>query len=145
MTHVPYKGKPQALPDIVGGQVHLIFGNASGMGPHVKGGRVRGLAITSIQRSLSYPELPIVAESGVPEYEVVGWGGIIAPTGVPKAILHRLNIEVNKALATPTVKEQYVAAGNVPTGSTPEEFGAFVRREVVKWAEVIKSAGITAD
>ncbi len=145
MSHVPYKGIPQALPDIIAGQVHLIFGNASVMGPNVKAGRVRGLAITSATRSSSYPELPTVAESGVPGFEVLGWGGIIAPTGMPKAILNRLNVELNKALATSTVKEQYAAAGNIPTGSTSEEFGVFIKREVTKWAEVIKAAGIKAD
>lgn len=145
MTHVPYKGVPQAVTDMIGGQVHLMFGNASVMGPHVRGGRVRGLAVTSAKRSSAYPELPTVAESGVPDFEVVAWGGFIAPAGVPKAIVDRLNVELNKALAASTVKEQFAATGNVPTGSTAEEFGALIKREVVKWAEVIKSAGIKAD
>jgi tripartite-type tricarboxylate transporter receptor subunit TctC len=145
MTHVPYKSLPLAMTDIIAGQVHLMFGNASVTGPHVKGGRLRGLAITSAKRSSSYPELPTVAESGVPDFEVVAWGGIIAPAGVPKAIVNRLNVEVNKALATPAVKEQFAAAGNIPTGGTPDEFAAFIKREVVKWGEVIKGAGIKAE
>ena len=145
MTHVPYKVSPQGVTDLIGGQVHLMFDNASSIGPHVKGGRVRGLAITSAKRSPSYPELPSVAESGVPNFEVVAWGGIIAPGGIPKAIVNRLNAEVNKALTASTVKEQFAIAGNVPTGGTPEEFAAFIKREVAKWAEVIKGANIKAE
>ena len=123
-----------------------MFDPASSMGPHVRGGRVRGLAITSAKRSPSFPELPTVAESGVPNFEVVAWGGIVAPGGVSKTIVNRLNAEVNKALATSTVKEQFFAAGNdVSTGGTPEEFAAFIKREVSKWAGVIKDANIKAD
>jgi tripartite-type tricarboxylate transporter receptor subunit TctC len=146
MTHVPYKGISQGVTDMIGEQVHLMFNPASSMGPYVRGGRVRGLAITSAKRSPSFPELPTVAESGVPNFEVVAWGGIIAPGGVSKTIVNRLNAEVNKALATSTVKEQFFAAGNdVPTGGTPEEFAAFIKREVSKWAGVIKDANIKAD
>ena len=145
MTHVPYKGSPQGITDLIGGQVHLIFDVASSIGPHVRGGRVRGLAITSAKPSPSYPALPTVAESGVPNFEVIAWAGMIAPGGVSKSIVSRLNAEVNKALATATVREQYAIAGTVPIGGTPEAFAAHIKREVVKWAEVIKGANIKAD
>ena len=145
MTHVPYKGAPQGVIDMIGGQVHLMFDAASSIGVHVRAGRVRGLAVTTTKRSSSYPELPTVAESGVPNYEVTGWTGIIAPGGVSTFIIKRLNAEVNKALTTSTVKEKFSITGNVPTGGTPEEFAAFIKREVVKWAEVIKGANIKAD
>lgn len=145
MTHVPYKGSQQGVTDMIGGQVHLMFDVASSIGVHVRAGRVRGLAVTTAKRSSSYPELPTVAESGVPNFEIVGWGGIIAPGGISRTIVNRLNAEVNKALATSTVKEQFAVAGNVPTGGTPEEFAALIKREVIKWAAVIKDANIKAD
>ena len=122
-----------------------MFDTTPSIGPHIRAGRVRGLAVTAAKRISSYPELPTVAESGVPNFEVVTWAGIIAPSDVAKAIVYRLNAEVNKALASATVKEKFGINGNVPTGGTPEEFAAFIKREVVKWAEVIKGANIKAD
>ena len=145
MTHVPYKGAQQAVTDVIGGQVHLLFDNASSIGPHVRAGRVRGLAVSRAKRSSSYPELPTVAESGVPNFEVVPFGGIVAPSGVSKSIVNRLNAEVNKALASSSVKEKFGALGVMPTGGTPEEFAAYIKREVIKWTEVIKGANIKAD
>ena len=145
MTHVPYKGTQQAVTDMIGGQIHLMFDNVQSIGPHVRGGRVRGLAVSSAKRSSSYPELPTVAESGVPNFEVVPWSGMVAPGGMSKSIVNRLNAEVNKALATSTVKEKFSVLGNVPAGGTPEEFAAHIKREVIKWTAVIKDAGIKAD
>ncbi|MEQ1775552.1 MAG: tripartite tricarboxylate transporter substrate binding protein [Burkholderiales bacterium] len=145
ITHVPYKGVPQGITDLIGGQVHLIFDSANSIGAHVRAGRVRGLAVTTAKRSSTYPELPTVAESGVPNFEVVPWSGIVAPAGVSKAIIYRLNTEINRALATSTVKEKFAVLGSVPAGGTPEAFAAFIKREVIKWAEVIKNANIKAD
>lgn len=145
MTHVPYKAAQQGVTDMIGGQVHLMFDNASSIGVHVKAGRVRGLAVTGTKRSSSYPELPTVAESGVPNFAVEPFGGIITTGGVSKTIVNRLNAEVNKALATSTVKERFGAIGSVPTGGSPEEFAAFIKREVIKWVEVVKGANIKAD
>ena len=145
MTHVPYKAAQQGITDMIRGQIHLMFDNVPSIGPHVRGGRVRGLAITSTKRSSSYPELPTVSESGVPNFEVVPFGGMVAPGGLSKTIVNRLNTEVNKALATSAVKEKFAVLGNVPAGGTPEEFAAFIKLEVIKWAEVIKGANIKAD
>ena len=145
ITHVPYKTAQQATTDLIGGQVHLMFDNASSVGVHVKAERVRGIAVTTGKRIPTYPDLPTVAESGVPNFEVTSWGGFVAPSGVPPAIINRLNMEINKALVTSTVKEKFGALGIIPTGGTPEEFAAHVKREVVKWAEVIKGASIKAD
>ena len=145
MTHVPYKATQQAISEIIGGQVHLMFDPAASIGPHVKAARLRGLAVTTSKRSSAYPELPTVAESGVPKFEVAPVGGIVAPAGVSKAIVNRLNAEVNKALATAAVREKIVAMGPEPTGGTPEEFTALIKRDVAKWAEVIKGANIRAD
>ena len=145
MTHVPYKAAQQGITDMIGGQIHLMFDNVQSIGPHARSGRVRGLAVTTLQRLSAYPELPTVAESGVPNFEVVPFGGIVAPSGVSKSIVNRLNAEVNKALASSSVKEKFGALGVMPTGGTPEEFAAYIKREVIKWTEVIKGANIKAD
>ena len=145
MTHVPYKGTQQGITDMIGGQVHLIFDNVSSIGPHIRASRVRGLAVTTAKRSSSYPELPTVAESGVPNFEVAGWGGIVAPSRVSKIIIYRLNAEVNKALAKSIVKERFSALGTIPIGGTPEAFAALIKIELIKWTAVIKDANIKAD
>jgi tripartite-type tricarboxylate transporter receptor subunit TctC len=142
ITHVPYKGAQEAVTDMIAGHTHMMFSNASSIGPHVRAGRIRGLAVTRPMRSSAWPELPTLADSGVPNFEMTSWGGFIAPAGVPKVIIDQLNAAVNKALATSTVKEAFSASGTEPTGGTPEEFAALIKREVIKWAEVIKAANI---
>ena len=131
MAHVPYKGTQQAVTDMIGGQVNLMFDSATSIGVHVKAGRVRGIAVTTAKRSPFYPELPTIAESGVPNYEVTTFAGIIAPAGVSKAIVKHINAEVNKALATSTVKEKFGVLTSAPTGGTPEEFAALIKREAI--------------
>ena len=145
MTHVPYKAAQQGVADLIGGQVQLMFDSKSSIGAQVKAGRVRGIAVTGAKRSPTYPELPTVAESGVPNFEMTAWGGFAAPSGVPKTIVNRLSVEVNKALATPAVREKFAANGSVPAGNTPEEFTALIKRELTKWAEVVRSANIRVD
>jgi tripartite-type tricarboxylate transporter receptor subunit TctC len=145
MTHVAYKSGQQGVTDVLGGQVHLMFDNIQSLGPHVRVGRVRGLALSSDQRSASFPALPTVAEAGVPNFDVTGWGGIVAPRAVSRAIVERLNRGVNEALAVPAVREKFAVTGAVPVGGTPEAFGAFIRREVIKWGAVIRDAGIRAE
>ena len=145
MTHVPYKAAQQGVADLIGGQVQLMFDSTSSIGAQVKAGRVRGIAVTGAKRSPTYPELPTVAESGVPNFEMTAWGGFAAPSGVPKTIVNRLSVEVNKALATPAVREKFAANGSVPAGNTPEEFTALIKRELTKWAEVVRSANIRVD
>jgi len=145
MIHVPYKASQQGITEMIGGQIHLMFDNNQSIGPHVKAGRVRGLAVTSAKRSSSYPELPTVAESGVSDFEVVAFGGMVAPSGIPKAIVNRLNAEVNKALATSTAKDKFGALGNILAPGTPEEFSAHIKREVTKWTTVIRDANIKPD
>jgi tripartite-type tricarboxylate transporter receptor subunit TctC len=145
MTHVPYKAAQQGIAEMIAGQVHLMFDNASSIGGHVRAGRVRGIAVTGPKRSSAYPDLPTVAESGVPNYEVTIWAGIVAPAGVSNAIVNRLNEEVNKALATSTLKEKFGVLGTDPTGGTPAEFASLIKREVVKWTAVVKDAGIKAN
>jgi tripartite-type tricarboxylate transporter receptor subunit TctC len=145
MLHVPYKAAQQGIVDLMGGQIHVMFDNMSSIGVHVRAAKVRGLAVTSLTRSVSYPELPTMSEAGVPQFEVVPFGGLVAPAAVPRAVIDLLNTELNKALSSPTVQERFAVLGSVPTGGTPEQFAAVVRKEAHKWATVIKDAHIKAD
>jgi tripartite-type tricarboxylate transporter receptor subunit TctC len=133
---------PQALAVVVMGQAHVWIQGITVLEQHVKMGRIRGLAVTGLRRSPSFPDLPTVAESGLPGFEVAPWGGVVAPTGVPKAIVTRLNAEINKALATPAVQEKFLPLGVEVFGSTPEQFADHIRKETVKWADVVRRAGI---
>ncbi len=142
MSFVPYKGAQQAITEMIGGQVHLMLENIAALLPHVKAGRVRGLAVTSIARSRTAPELPTIDESGLPGFDMAPWSGLIAPAGIPAAVVARLNAEFNRALALPAVREKLFAMGLEATGGTPEQFEQHVRREAAKWADVVKRAGI---
>ena len=141
-VHVPYKGGGPALQETVAGQVQALFSIALAATPQIKAGRVRALAITSAQRSPVAPELPTVAESGYPGFEVIGWFGWLAPAATPKPIVDRLNREIVKALAVPEVKDRLLNLATVPVGGKPEEFARFIRSEHDKWARVIKAAKI---
>ena len=141
-VHVPYKGGGPALQETVAGQVQALFSIALAATPQIKAGRVRALAITSAQRSPVAPELPTVAESGYPGFEVIGWFGWLAPAATPKPIVDRLNREIVKALAVPEVKDRLLNLATVPVGDKPEEFARFIRSEHDKWARVIKAAKI---
>ena len=142
MSFVPYKGTQQAITEMIGGQVHLMFENIAAVLPHVRAGRVRGLAVTSAVRSRAAPELPTIDESGVSGFDMVTWSGLIAPAGVPTAVVARLNTEFNKALALPAIRDKLLAMGLEATGGTPEQFDQHVKREAAKWADVVKRAGI---
>lgn len=142
ILHVPYKGGAQAATDAMSGFVQILFDPTSSLAPHVTSGRLRGLAVTGPKRIKPFPNLPTVAESGLPGYEVTTWGGIIGPAGMPKNIVARLNEEVQKAAKSPTVIERFAALGSDPVSTTPEQFTEFIRKEYLKWAEVIKRAGL---
>ncbi len=144
IVHVPYKGSPQGITDLIAGQVHLMFDNLTSISPHVRAGRVRGIGVSSLKRSPIFPDIPTVAET-VPGYETNAWGGIVVPVGTPKAIVMKLNAEINKALQSPTLKERYASIEAEPVGGTPEQFAAFVKKETVKWAEVVKKSGAKLD
>lgn len=141
-VHVPYKGGGPALQETVAGQVQALFSIALAATPQVKAGKVRALAITSAQRSPVAPELPTVAESGYPGFEVIGWFGWLAPAGTAKPVVGKLNQELVKALSVPEVKDRLLSLATVPVGDKPEEFGAFIRSEYEKWGKVIKAAKI---
>jgi tripartite-type tricarboxylate transporter receptor subunit TctC len=141
MMHVPYKAAQGAITDIAAGQIHLIFDNMPSVVPHVKSGRLRGLAVTSLARAPSLPDLPTVSES-VPGFEVVPWGGFVAPAGVPRPIVIKLNAAINKVFAMPAFRDRITDLGTDIRGGTPEEFWAHVRREFAKWSEVAKRANV---
>jgi len=145
VNHVPYKGGGPALSDLIGGQVQALFSIALTAIPQVKAGRIRALAITSARRSALAPELPTVAESGFPGFEVVGWFGWLAPARTPAEIIVRLNREIVRILKLPEMQERLLALGADPVGSTPDAFAAFIRSEHDKWARVIRHAGMRAE
>ena len=132
-VHVPYKGSAQCLTDLASGQIQLIFDNLTSIAPHVKAGRVRGLGVSSMRRSLIFPDIPTIAEAGVPGYETNSWGGIVVPARTPRAIVLKLNSEIGTALATPDIQKRFTDMGLVPKHSTPEEFGSFLQAEIARW------------
>ncbi len=145
ILHVPYKGSAPALTDLMGGHVMMIFDNMPNVLPHVKGGRMRGIAVTSLKRSALAPELPTVDESGVPGYDVLVWFGVMAPAGVPREIVARLNAEINKILLMPDVRERFLAGGVEPVGGSAEKFGEHLKVEIAKWGKVVKATGSRVD
>src|SRR6266702_2224109 len=145
IVHVPYKGSAQAINDLMGGQIHRMVDNVPSSGPHVKAGRVRGLGVSAPKRAASFPDLPTIAEAGVPGYETNSWGGVIGPARLPRQVILRLHAEIKKALAAPAVAERYRQLDTEPDGGGPEEFLELVRRETPKWAEVIRRSGAKVD
>jgi tripartite-type tricarboxylate transporter receptor subunit TctC len=145
ILHVPYRAATAGLTDLMGGGVQLMMINSPVVGPHAQGGRVRALGISGSQRSSTYPDIPTIAEAGVPGFEVVAWGGLIGPANMPKELVTRLNTEIRTALANPTVKERFRLLGAETDPSTPEEFRELSRRETEKWARVIKFSGAKVD
>jgi tripartite-type tricarboxylate transporter receptor subunit TctC len=141
IIHVPYKGGAAAIADLIAGNVQLMFESTNSIAAHVKAGRVRALAVTGAKRATSLPELPTLAEAGVPGYEVTAWTGVIAPAGLPRPVLERLNAAVNAAIEEPQTKERLVQLGSEGGGGTPGEFAELIRRDSAKWAEVIRRSG----
>jgi tripartite-type tricarboxylate transporter receptor subunit TctC len=144
-VHVPYKGSSQAITDVMSGQIQIWFVNVLPAMPHVKAGRIRALAATSARRSAAVPDLPTIAESGLPGFETTSWHGIVVPVRTPAAIVKRLHAELAKISRQPDVKDTLGGQGSDIVGSTPEEFGKFIASESAKWARVIRNAGIKAE
>jgi len=145
MQHIPYKGSPPALQDVVGGQVTMTFDNITTALPLAKAGKLRALAVTTAKRSAVAPDVPTLAESGLPGFEVGSWQGVFAPAGTPPEIVRRLNVEIVKALNLPDVREKLSGMGAEIVADSPEEFSALVKSEVVKWADVVKKSGARVD
>jgi len=145
IVHVPYRGGPQATTDLIGGQYAMLFAISSTVLPHIKSGRLRTLAITTLARMPSLPEVPTVAESGLPGFEAVTWFGFMVPAATPRDIVGRLNADIGKVLALPDVHQQLALQGIAVIGGTPEQFAEHVRKETAKWADVIRRSGAKAD
>ena len=145
IVHVPYKGGAAAITDLATGQVQLMLEGMNSITPHAKSGRVRPLAVSSGRRSDALPDVPTMAEAGVPGYEATTWNGLVGPSGMPRAVVAKLNAELNKALATQTIKERFAAMGAEPAIVSPEQFRDLIRKEYAKWGDVVKRSGAKID
>lgn len=141
ITHVPYRGSPQAITDLMAGQTDLMFDNLSSIGSHIRAGRVRALGVSGPQRSALFPDLPTIREAGVSGYETTAWGGIVGPAGLPQAVVNRLNAAINQVLEMPAVKEKYAQMAFETVTSPPDRLMAMARDEAPRWAEVIRRSG----
>jgi tripartite-type tricarboxylate transporter receptor subunit TctC len=145
ITHVPHKGMAPAVGDAIGGQVQMVFPDPLVAMPHVKAGKLRGLGITGTKRLQLSPEIPTIAEAGVPGYDVTVWYGVLAPGRTPIELVKRLHAEISRAVNTPDLRERLINEGGEPTGNTPEQFAAIIRADLAKWARVVKDAGVRLD
>ena len=145
LVHVPYKGGGPAMADLVGGQVNLIFATTASAIPHLKSGRIKGIAVTTAKRSALLPDMPTISEAGLDGFDANNWYGLVVPAKTPRAIIDQLNAEVTKILNMPDVKTTLFNQGLDPAPGTPEQFGAYIRSERAKWARVIKESGAKAE
>ena len=145
ITHIPYKGTPPAVTDLIAGQVSMMFANTLSVLPYVNSGRLRALAISSAKRSAAAPAIPTIAENGMPGFDSVTWFGVLAPTGTPRDIIGKLSGELRRIVQTKAMTEQLLAQGADPIGSTAEEFGSRIKSDIAKWTVIIKAAGIKAE
>ena len=144
-THVPYKGSGPAVTDLLAGHVQFMFDTALIVGGHIKAGKLRALAVTSSKRTSLFPDVPTIAEAGVPGYEIGSWQAVYAPAGTPKPIVERLNAEIVKALKSPDIAERFAGLGMEPVANTSAQMAEFNKAEVAKWAKIVKEANIKAE
>lgn len=145
IVHVPYKGGALAINDLMAGQVDLMFESLNSIAPHARSGKVKALAVSGARRSPGFPNLPTLAEAGVPGYDAPTWTGVIAPAGLPRPVLDKLNAAVNRAIQSPAFKERFGVIGDEPAGGPPEEFAELIRRELAKWRDVVRRSGAKFD
>ena len=145
LVHVPYKGTAPSITDIVGGRISVTAASSISTMPHVRTGRLRALAVCAAKRSTSVPELPTVAEAGVPGFAVDQWYALFAPAGTPRDIVLKLQGEISKMVNDPSTREKLLAMGLDPVGSAPDEFAAYVKAETAKWGKLVREAGIKAN
>ncbi|MEO7726058.1 MAG: tripartite tricarboxylate transporter substrate binding protein [Burkholderiales bacterium] len=145
ITHMPYKGGGPAAIALLSGEISMIFGEPATVVSQIKAGKVRAIAVTSAKHALALPDLPTIAESGVPGYEVTSWNAILAPAGTPKEIITLLNTDLNKIIGTPEMKQRMIDNGFEPVGGTPEKAAEKIHSDIQKWAPVVKAAGIKVD
>ena len=145
MTHVPYKGNPQAVTDLMAGQIELMITNMPSVIPYIQSGRLRALAVTTKARSPALPDLPTMEEAGVSGYESSAWFGLLSPAAVPRDVVGKLNAEVVRIVGLEDVKRNLASQGAYPLAMTPDEFGAFMKGETAKWAKIVRASGARAD
>lgn len=145
IVHVPYRGSPQAIHDLLGGQVQMMFDNIASIGPLVRDGRVRALGVSGLKRLDQFPDVPTMEEAGVKSYQTEAWGGIVVPKGTPEAIVERWNAEINKALRSAEVRDKMITLGVNPIGSSRSAFSDFIQAETIKWTGVVKASGAKLD
>ena len=145
MTHVPYKGSAPAIADLIGGQVQVMFDNLPSALPQIRGGKLRALAVTSRERANALPDVPTVAESGLPGFEASSWFGLLAPTGTPREVVVRVNAEIARWLASSDAKDKLASQGAIAAGGTPEDFVSHIAAETAKWQKVVRESGAKVD
>ena len=145
IVHVPYKGGAMAINDLIAGHVQVMWESLNSIAPHARSGKVRALAVSGAKRSPAFPDLPTIAEAGVPGYEAGSWTGVIAPAGLPRAVLNRLNLAVNEAIRSRPFVERFTLLGDEPAGGTPEQFAELIRTDSARWGEVIRRSGAKID
>lgn len=145
LVSIPYKSSAQMTTDAIGGQIEVLFHNAPVLLPHIKAGTLRPIAITSATRSAAVPDVPTMAEAGVPGFEITAWFGFMAPGGTPQRLIQKISADIARIVATPEIRERILSQASEPVGNRPEEYAAFINAEIVKWRGVIKQANIKAD
>jgi len=145
MLHIPYKGSAPAIAELLGGQTNMMFDNLPSAMPHIKSGRLRALAVTSVRRSPALPDIPTIAETGISGYEASSWFGVLAPAGTPKDVVAKIQADIAKALNAPEIKERLSGQGAEPVGNTPEQFAEHIKAESAKWAKVVRDSGAKVD
>lgn len=145
LVHIPYKGSGPGITDLVGGQVPIMFDSVTSALPHIKSGRAKVIAVTTAERIAQLPDVPTVAESGYPGFEGVGWSGIVLPAATPREIVERVSADIQKLLNDPQLRERMLDRGGIPDPRTPQEYAAFLRSEIEKWAQVAKAANVRLD
>jgi tripartite-type tricarboxylate transporter receptor subunit TctC len=145
IVHVPYRGGANAINDLIAGRVQFMFESLNSIATHARAGTVRALAVSGARRSPGFPDLPTVAEAGVPGYEAGTWTGVIGPAGIPRPIVEKLNAALNRVIASESFKERFAAIGDEPAGGSPEDYAALVASDSKKWADVVARSGAKLD